>query len=57
LSLKPEKKLNLEQGRIMLCTTEDHLMELFETAGFASFMPMPSSIVSRISMKATAKMA
>ena len=38
--LKATKALNREDGRIMLCSMQDYVKEVFEIAGFDSFLPI-----------------
>jgi anti-sigma B factor antagonist len=38
--LKTTKALNREEGKIMLCTMQDYVKEVFEIAGFDSFLPI-----------------
>jgi anti-sigma B factor antagonist len=42
--LKATKALNREEGKIMLCSMQDYVKEVFEIAGFDSFLPIVSSI-------------
>ncbi len=38
--LKATKALNREEGKIMLCAMQDYVKEVFEIAGFDSFLPI-----------------
>jgi anti-sigma B factor antagonist len=38
--LKATKALNREEGKIMLCSMQDYVREVFEIAGFDSFLPI-----------------
>ena len=38
--IKTAKKLKLEQGKIVLCEMADYVKEVFEIAGFDSFLPI-----------------
>lgn len=38
--LKATKALNREDGKIMLCSMQDYVKEVFEIAGFDSFLPI-----------------
>ena len=38
--LKATKTLKREDGRIMLCSMQDYVKEVFEIAGFDSFLPI-----------------
>ena len=38
--LKATKALNREEGKIMLCSMQDYVKEVFEIAGFDSFLPI-----------------
>ena len=38
--VKTAKKLKPEQGRIVLCEMADYVKEVFEIAGFDSFLPI-----------------
>jgi anti-sigma B factor antagonist len=38
--LKATKALKREDGRIMLCSMQDYVKEVFEIAGFDSFLPI-----------------
>ena len=42
--LKATKALNREEGKIMLCSMQDYVKEVFEIAGFDSFLPIVASI-------------
>ena len=42
--LKATKALKREDGRIMLCSMQDYVKEVFEIAGFDSFLPIVPSI-------------
>jgi anti-sigma B factor antagonist len=38
--LKATKTLKREEGQIMLCSMQDYVKEVFEIAGFDSFLPI-----------------
>jgi anti-sigma B factor antagonist len=38
--LKATKALNREEGKIMLCSMQDYVKEVFEIAGFDAFLPI-----------------
>jgi len=38
--LKATKALKREEGKMMLCDMQDHVKEVFEIAGFDSFLPI-----------------
>jgi anti-sigma B factor antagonist len=38
--LKATKTLKREEGKIMLCAMQDYVKEVFEIAGFDSFLPI-----------------
>lgn len=38
--LKATKALNREKGKIMLCSMQDYVKEVFEIAGFDAFLPI-----------------
>jgi anti-sigma B factor antagonist len=38
--LKATKALKREEGKIMLCAMQDYVKEVFEIAGFDSFLPI-----------------
>jgi anti-sigma B factor antagonist len=38
--LKATKALKREEGRIMLCSMQDYVKEVFEIAGFDTFLPI-----------------
>ena len=42
--LKATKALNREDGKIMLCSMQDYVKEVFEIAGFDSFLPIVPSM-------------
>ena len=42
--LKATKALNREDGKIMLCSMQDYVKEVFEIAGFDSFLPIVSTM-------------
>ncbi len=42
--LKATKALNREEGKIMLCSMQDYVKEVFEIAGFDSFLPIVGSM-------------
>jgi anti-sigma B factor antagonist len=42
--LKATKALKREDGRIMLCSMQDYVKEVFEIAGFDSFLPIVPNI-------------
>ncbi len=42
--LKATKALNREDGKIMLCSMQDYVKEVFEIAGFDSFLPIVGSM-------------
>jgi anti-sigma B factor antagonist len=42
--LKATKALNREEGKIMLCSMQDYVKEVFEIAGFDSFLPIVASM-------------
>ena len=46
--LKATKALNREDGKIMLCSMQDYVKEVFEIAGFDSFLPIVASIEDAI---------
>lgn len=42
--LKATKAINREDGKIMLCSMQDYVKEVFEIAGFDSFLPIVPTI-------------
>ena len=42
--LKATKAIKREDGRIMLCSMQDYVKEVFEIAGFDSFLPIVPTI-------------
>jgi anti-sigma B factor antagonist len=42
--LKATKALNREEGKIMLCAMQDYVKEVFEIAGFDSFLPIVGTV-------------
>lgn len=42
--LKATKALKREDGQIMLCAMQDYVKEVFEIAGFDSFLPIVASM-------------
>ncbi len=42
--LKATKALKREDGKIMLCSMQDYVKEVFEIAGFDSFLPIVPSL-------------
>lgn len=42
--LKATKALNREEGKIMLCAMQDYVKEVFEIAGFDSFLPIAATL-------------
>jgi anti-sigma B factor antagonist len=42
--LKATKALKREDGKIMLCAMQDYVKEVFEIAGFDSFLPIVSTL-------------
>ena len=42
--LKATKAIKREDGRIMLCSMQDYVKEVFEIAGFDSFLPIVSTM-------------
>jgi len=42
--LKATKALKREDGKIMLCDMQDYVKEVFEIAGFDSFLPIVSTM-------------
>jgi len=42
--LKTTKALNRQEGKIMLCSMQDCVKEVFEIAGFDSFLPIVASM-------------
>jgi len=42
--LKATKAVNREDGKIMLCAMQDYVKEVFEIAGFDSFLPIVGSM-------------
>ena len=42
--LKATKALNREEGKIMLCAMQDYVKEVFEIAGFDSFLPIVATM-------------
>ena len=42
--LKATKALRREEGKILLCTMQDYVKEVFEIAGFDSFLPIVPTI-------------
>ena len=42
--LKATKALNREKGQIMLCSMQDYVKEVFEIAGFDTFLPIVGSM-------------
>ena len=42
--LKAFKALQREDGRIMLCSMQDYVKEVFEIAGFDSFLPIVATM-------------
>jgi len=48
--VKTAKKLKPEQGRIILCAMADYVKEVFEIAGFDSFLPILPTLEDGIRM-------
>jgi anti-sigma B factor antagonist len=48
--VKTAKKLKLEAGRIVLCAMADYVKEVFEIAGFDSFLPILPSLEDGVSL-------
>ena len=46
--LKATKALNREEGKIMLCTMQDYVKEVFEIAGFDSFLPIVGTMAEAL---------
>ena len=42
--LKATKALKREEGQIMLCAMQDYVKEVFEIAGFDSFLPIVTTM-------------
>jgi anti-sigma B factor antagonist len=42
--LKATKALHREKGKIMLCSMQDYVKEVFEIAGFDTFLPIVGSM-------------
>ena len=42
--LKATKAIKREDGQIMLCSMQDYVKEVFEIAGFDSFLPIVATI-------------
>jgi anti-sigma B factor antagonist len=42
--LKATKAIKREDGRIMLCSMQDYVKEVFEIAGFDSFLPIVATM-------------
>lgn len=42
--LKATKALHREKGQIMLCSMQDYVKEVFEIAGFDTFLPIVGSM-------------
>ena len=42
--LKTTKALKRDDGRIMLCSMQDYVKEVFEIAGFDSFLPIVATL-------------
>jgi len=42
--LKATKALKREEGKIMLCSMQDYVKEVFEIAGFDAFLPIVGSM-------------
>lgn len=42
--LKATKAIKREDGRIMLCSMQDYVKEVFEIAGFDSFLPIVANM-------------
>ena len=42
--LKATKAIKREDGRIMLCSMQDYVKEVFEIAGFDSFLPIVATL-------------
>ena len=42
--LKATKALKREEGKMMLCDMQDYVKEVFEIAGFDSFLPIVSTM-------------
>ena len=42
--LKATKALKREEGKMMLCDMQDYVKEVFEIAGFDSFLPIVGSM-------------
>jgi anti-sigma B factor antagonist len=40
---KASKKLKHTQGKLVICTLQDYIREVFEIAGFDSFLPIAES--------------
>jgi anti-sigma B factor antagonist len=47
--LKTTKDLKRSDGRIMLCSMQDYVKEVFEIAGFDSFLPIVGSMDEALS--------
>lgn len=48
--VKTAKKLKPEEGRIILCAMADYVKEVFEIAGFDSFLPILPTLEDGIRM-------
>ena len=48
--VKTAKKLKPEQGQIVLCAMADYVKEVFEIAGFDSFLPILPTLEDGIKM-------
>ena len=42
--LKATKAVNREEGKILLCAMQDYVKEVFEIAGFDSFLPIVTTM-------------
>ncbi len=42
--LKATKALKREEGKLMLCSMQDYVKEVFEISGFDSFLPIVSTV-------------
>ena len=47
--LKATKALKREDGKIMLCSMQDYVKEVFEIAGFDSFLPIVTTMDEALS--------
>ena len=41
---KTAKRLKPDEGKVVLCAMEDYVREVFEIAGFDSFLPIVSGL-------------